>query len=174
MDSTLKERFTSEVLSGDSDHYSFFRSIESEESEIILDLCRWIISTIEYNGNPSVVKAAFTKLAHLRDLTSFSELKKIEDRWQNTYNNEYEYLIALFENAAKGQRCNCDVYQDGRFNVPPYQDDLDEIGRSVREYEGHMTTELIHVRCKICKRGWEVEVDSFYHYPHSHWRRKDV
>jgi len=164
MGSKLRERFIREVLSDSDNLYSFFKSLDSEESTAIQNLCKWIISTIEYNDNPGVVKEAFSKLAHLRDLPSFSELKKLESTWQNTYNNEYEYLMFLFENANKGQRCNCEVYQDGRFNVPPYQDDLDEVGRDVREYEDYMKTDLIHVKCKICKMEWEVEVDYSYHY----------
>ncbi len=103
MGSKLRERFIREVLSDSDNLYSFFKSLDSEESAVIQNLCKWIISTIDYNDNPGVVKEAFSKLAHLRDLTSFSELKKLENTWQNTYNNEYEYLMALFENATKGQ-----------------------------------------------------------------------
>ncbi|MDF1539163.1 MAG: hypothetical protein P1Q69_09685, partial [Candidatus Thorarchaeota archaeon] len=131
-------------------------------------ICPGLSGILAAVTNPSVVKLAFTKLAHLRNLPSFLKFKKIEDVWQNTYNAEYEYLYALFRNASKGETCNCNVYQDGRFNVPPYQDDLDEIGRDVREYESFVKTELIYVRCRICRKEWEVEVDSYYHYPHSH------
>lgn len=174
MDSELKKRFISEVLSGDNDYHSFFKSLESDTNDSILDLCRYIISTIDYADNPGVVKTAFTKLAHSRDLSFFSKFKKIRDWWQNTYINEYEYIEALFENATKGLHCNCDVYQDGRFNVPPYQNELDEIERSTRNYEGSIHTDLFHLKCTICKREWEVEVDYSYHYPHSHWRRMNT
>ena len=171
MDSKLREKLEG-VLSGEVHYLTFFRSLEHESPKDVIELCREIIGEISYDENPDVVKAAFTQLAHLRDIESYPALEALRGIWKSTYHREYEYLIALFENAASGQDCNCNVYQDGRFNAPPYQSDLERIGHHTREYNEHMKTELIYVKCKICKKEWEVEIDHSYHYPHSHWRRK--
>jgi hypothetical protein len=166
----LRERFEAEVLANEDNLYSFFRSLDSENPADVIELCRDIINTINYDTNPHVVKAAFSKLAHLRDTESNPALEKLRGTWKDTYLSEYEYLVALMENAREGAICNCDVYQDGRFNVPPYQNELEETGHSSKKYDDYMTTELLYVKCRICKREWEVEIDSSYHYPHSHWR----
>ena len=83
--------------------------------------------------------------------------------------SEYEYHLELIQNAASGAICNCNVYQDGGFNVPPYQIDLEEIER---RFDDDSQMDLLIVKCKICETEWEVKIDYSYHYPHSHWIKK--
>ena len=129
------------------------------------------MSTYEYETNTPCVKAAFHLLAQLRDVSSLEKLEALQGIWKNTYLSEYEYFLELLRNAASGATCNCDVYQDGRFNVPPYQNDLEIIAHGSRTYDDTMQTEIVTVKCKLCETMWDVEIDSSYHYPHSHWRK---
>jgi hypothetical protein len=172
MASNLQERFEKEVLSGEVDYLTFFWSLDDEDSTDVIELCRGITASFEYSEKPHIVKAAFTKLAHLRDLNSYPALEQLRGVWKDTYLGEYRFLIALMENAQNGAICNCDVYQDGTFNAPPYQSELVQTGRDTKKYDEYMETELIFVKCSLCNREWEVEIDHSYHYPHSHWRLK--
>ena len=165
----MKQRFEDEVLSGEVECRTFFNSIEEEPPEIVIEFCRWVVSTFEYDSHTRCVKAAFHLLAQLRDVSSLERLEALHGVWKNTYLSEYEYHLELLRNAASGAICNCNVYQDGGFNVPPYQMDLEEIDRSLDEIQ---QTDTITVKCIICGTVWDVEIDYSYHYPHSHWRKK--
>jgi hypothetical protein len=172
MDIDFIREFRTKVLEGTEDGRKFFESLGAKEPKYIINLCRWIISDVQFEERPDIVKAAFHQLAHLRDVASLDSLLELKGRWKNTYLSEFEYLVALLENAKNGAVCNCEVYADGRFNTPPYQDDLEIIGRQSRYIENFGSIEILHIQCKICGAEWEVEIDHHYHYPHSHWRRK--
>jgi len=167
----IKDTFLSDVLSGKVGVYKFFDSLKDQKQEDVIDFCRWVISTYEYGDQTAIVKAAFHKLAHYRDVQSWAKLEELSEKWTNTYLEEYEYLLALLNNARDGAVCNCNVYNNAKFNVPPYQDDLVIFGNDTREYDEFMKTEIIYARCTLCKTEWEVEIDTTYHYPHSHWRK---
>jgi hypothetical protein len=169
MISRLKQTFHDDVLSGKIECRSFFTSIEDESSELVIEFCRWIISTFEYQAHTHCVKGAFRLLAELRDVSSMEQLTVLREVWTNTYLSEYEYLLALFLNAASGAKCNCNVYQNESFNVPPYQKDLEEIECNTDEIQYDQT---VSVQCKICGTRWDVGIDYSYHYPHSHWRKR--
>ena len=173
MISKMKHSFQDDVLSGNMECRKFFDAIKDEPLEIIIEFCQWVVSSLEYETNMQCVKAAFHQLAHLRDTSSLEKLEALQEVWRNTYLSEYEYLLELLRNAESGAICNCEVYQDARFNVPPFQDDLEFVERTTREYDDTMTTELLTLKCKICETEWEVEIDSSYHYPHSHWRMRE-
>jgi len=173
MGSELIRAFQRDVIEGSMESRKFFLSLKDEPRESAIAFCRWVVSNITYEKHPVIIKAAFDKLAHLRDIPSLEPLAQLREEWTNTYLNEYEYLIALMENAQTGAKCNCNVYQDGKFNVPPYQDDLEEIGTGKRDHDGFIQTDLIYVLCRTCESEWEVEIDYTYHYPHSHWRRNN-
>jgi len=172
MISKMKQTFQEDVLSGKVEYRKFFDSIKEEPAELIIEFCQWVVSSSDYETNTRCIKAAFHLLAHLRDVASLQKLDNLQGVWKNTYLSEYEYLLELLRNAESGAICNCNVYQDGRFNVPPYQDDLELGEHSTRKYDDTLETEILSVKCKICKTVWEVEIDSSYHYPHSHWRKK--
>ncbi|TFG32027.1 hypothetical protein EU528_04590 [Candidatus Thorarchaeota archaeon] len=165
----MKQTFKDEVLSGNVECRKFFSSVEKESPEQIMEFCQWIVSSFEYDSHTECIKAAFHLLAHLRDISSLQKLKELHKIWKNTYLSEYEYLLELLLNAEGGAICNCNVYQDGGFNVPPYQVDLEEIDR---KFDDTNHTDILTVKCKICGTEWEVEIDYSYHYPHSHWRKK--
>ncbi|MGY5881662.1 MAG: hypothetical protein RTV31_15530 [Candidatus Thorarchaeota archaeon] len=168
----MKQMFQDEVLSGNVECRKFFDSLKEEQTDQLIKLCRWVVSNYEYETHTQCVKAAFHLLAHLRDTDSLTKLENIQGVWKNTYTSEFEYLLELLRNAESGAICNCDVYQDGRFNVPPYQDDLEIIEHGSRKYDDTFETEEITVKCKLCETVWDVEIDYSYHYPHSHWRKK--
>lgn len=170
MSEHLHDIFREQVLSGKVSCREFLASIEDKNPNGLLDLMTWIVTTIPYSDNPDVIKATFDRLAHLRVTEHLKDLQQIRSQWQNTYYNEYEYLLALFENGMNGANCNCSVYQDARFNAPPFQKDLEIVGEWKRE-DGHYSFDIFTVRCKGCGAEWEVEVDHIYHYPHSHWKR---
>ena len=165
----MKQTFQEEVLSGNLECRKFFGIVEDEPAEQIIEFCRWVVSSYEYESHTHCVKAAFHLLAQLRDVPSLPKLKALHGIWKNTYLSEYEYLLELLVNAESGAICNCNVYQDGGFNVPPYQVDLEEIDRRFDDVE---QTDILTVKCKFCETLWEVEIDYSYHYPHSHWRKK--
>ncbi|MFW9978556.1 MAG: hypothetical protein ACFFEJ_10795 [Candidatus Thorarchaeota archaeon] len=148
----------------------FFDSLKGENIEEVIDLMSWIVSTFSYADHPELLKAAYTNLAHYRVTEHLYGFKLLREQWQDTYLSQYDYLLALFTNGLNGAICNCSVYQDGKFNVPPYQDDLDILVERKRD-EGACSFDVFDVRCKICGTEWEVEVDYIYHYPHSHWRK---
>jgi len=173
MDSELIRAFQRDVIEGSMEPRKFISALKDETSESVIVFCRWVVSNYTYEKHTSIIKAVFHKLAHLRDTHSLEHLERLRQTWENTYLNEYEYLIALMENAQTGAKCNCNVYQDGKFNVPPYQDDLEKIGTGTRDHDGFIQTDLIYVLCRTCESEWEVEIDYTYHYPHSHWRRNN-
>ena len=170
MNIQLLNEFKEKVLENAEDCRRFFDSLKEKPNELI-SLCRWIISNVILDERPQIVKTAFHHLAHHRDIASFDRLLALRSTWNDTYYGEYDYLVALLENARNGAVCNCEVYSDGRFNTPPYQDDLEIIGQQSRDIENFGTIELLHIQCKICGTEWEVEIDHHYHYPHSHWRQ---
>lgn len=171
MDALIKNSFQRDVLSGKVEVHKFFASLKDEKREEVIDFCRCVVSTYEYEVHTRIIKAAFHKLAHYRDTQSLEKLEELGERWKNTYLEEYEYLLALLRNARNGTGCNCNVYNNGTFNVPPYQDDLEIFGNDTRDRGEHMRTQIVYVRCTICKTEWEVEIDDTYHYPHSYWRK---
>ena len=171
MDALIKDTFQRDVLSSKVGVYKFFASLKDEKQEAVIDFCRWIISTYEYDDQTTIVKAAYHKLAHYRDVQSLEKLEELSEKWKNTYLEEYEYLLAMFNNARNGAVCNCNIYNNAQFNVPPYQDDLEIFGNDTRDHGEHMRTQIVYVRCAICKTEWEVEIDDTYHYPHSYWRK---
>ncbi len=160
--------FQRRVIEG-TDSYSDF--VKSYESEIPLEFHRWIVNNLDHTIHKKIVQAAFYHLAKNRDVSVLDLLVTLHDEWKNTYYNEYEYLVALLRNAAVGAKCNCNVYSDGQFNAPPYQDDLEILGNERRVHGDFLEVDVLHVQCKICEAEWEVEVDYHYHYPHSHWRK---
>lgn len=172
MEESLREEIHRMILENDFEPSEFFQSIRNREHDLLLDFYKWIITTFDYESRPKLIKTAYFELARLRDHTIIDALEQLRDRWKNTYYNEYEYLMALLQNARAGAKCNCNVYQDSRYNVPPYMDDLEKIGEAQREYDEGWTTDIIIVRCRTCRTEWEVEIDYMYHYPHSHWRKK--
>ena len=173
MDSALIRAFQRDVIEGTMEPRKFISLLKDEPLESVIAFCRWVVSSYTYEKHTSIIKAAFHKLAHLRDVYSLEHLERLKQTWNNTYLYEYEYLLALLENAKSGAKCNCNVYQDGTYNAPPYQDDLEIIGSGQRDHDGFIQTELVYVRCRLCESEWEVEIDHFYHYPHSHWRRNN-
>ena len=172
MDSEFIQAFQRDVLPGEMHHSEFFASLKTMESVVIVDLCRWIVSNLDYDSTLQIIKAAFHELTHLRDVPSLERLEQLREKWRNTYLEEYVYLLALLRNVRDDEKCNCKAYQDSQFNVPPYQDDLEMTGRGSLNHDRYFQTELVYIKCKICGTGWEVEVDHVHHYPHSHWRRK--
>lgn len=170
MNTHLQESFQRNVLNGEMNIYAFFDSLKEESLEDVIGLMDWILSEFSYSDNPSLIKAVFTKLAHIRETNYFSKFEELRNEWRNTFHNQYEYLQALFLNAIQGAKCNCNIYQDGMFNVAPYQDELEILYEDTRE-KGPYTFQVLNLRCKICLTEWEVEVDHIYHYPHSHWRK---
>ncbi|TFH05173.1 MAG: hypothetical protein E4H14_13290 [Candidatus Thorarchaeota archaeon] len=165
----MKQTFQDEVLSGNTESYKFFDTIKEEPPKQIIEFCQWVVSSYSYKTHTECVKGAFHLLAQLRDIASLQKLKELHGVWKNTYLSEYEYLLELLLNAEAGAICNCNVYQDGGFNVPPYQVDLEEIDR---KFDDTQQTDIHTVKCKICGTEWEVEIDYSYHYPHSHWRKR--
>jgi len=170
MNTHLQENFQRKVLNGEVSIYAFFDSLKDQPITDVIGLMDWILSEISYSENPSLIKAVFSKLAHLRETKYIDQFEGLRTEWNNTYNNQYEYLHALFMNGAQGAICNCNIYQEGMFNAPPYQDELEILHETSRE-EGPYTFQVLNLRCKICMTEWEVEVDYIYHYPHSHWRK---
>ncbi len=170
--SKMKQTFQNDVLSGNVECRKFFKTIKEEPADQVIEFCRWVVSHYEYETHTACVKEAFHLLAHLRDIPSLKKLEELQGVWKNTYLSEYEYLLELLRNAESGAKCNCNVYQDGRFNVPPYQDDLEIIGRRAGDNDSLMQTDILTVKCNICETEWDVEIDSYYHYPHSHWRKR--
>ncbi|MGY5859261.1 MAG: hypothetical protein RTU63_07820 [Candidatus Thorarchaeota archaeon] len=169
MISKMKQTFQEDVLSGTVECRKFFDTVKEEPSEKIIEFCRWVVLSYEYESHTECVKAAFHLLAQFRDVPSLSKLQSLHGIWKNTYLSEYEYLLELLVNAESGAICNCNVYQDAGFNVPPYQVDLEELSHKLDDSQDN---EIIIVRCKICGTEWEVEIDNYYHYPHSHWRKR--
>jgi hypothetical protein len=173
-DSSMAENliriFQKDVLEGDTDGLDFLQGLGPVPEEDLSEFFRWLIRNVEYDDNPSVVKKAYHYLASHRDISSLKPLESLKGVWQNTYLHEYEYLLALLRNAARGAKCNCAVYADTTFNVAPYQDDLEIVRQDRRDYDGFVAVDVIYVKCGICGSEWEVEVDYCYHYPHSHWR----
>lgn len=170
MISKIIQAFQTDVVSGKMECRKFFENLKKEPSELVIEFCRWVVSTYEYEMNSDFVKTAFHQLAHLRDIPSLMKLEQLQGIWQNTYLSEYEYLLELLRNAESGAKCNCNVYQDGGFNVPPYQIDLEEIDR---RYDADTQMDILIVKCKTCGTEWEVEIDYTYHYPHSHWIKQN-
>lgn len=168
----MQQTFQEDVLSGDVECRFFFESIKDKPSGLVIEFCQWVISNYEYDMYTHCVKAAFHLLAHHRDIPSLQKLERLQGIWKNTYLSEYEYLLELLRNAESGAKCNCNVYQDGKFNVPPYQDDLEIIEHQTGDNDSLMQTDILTVKCNICETEWDVEIDYSYHYPHSHWRKK--
>ena len=173
MNSVLQDIFRESVMSGKIGFQKFFDSLRDQDTQAVLDLMGWIVSSFSYTDDSDLVKAAYTTLAHHRVTKHLKDFESLRDRWQDTYLNQYEYLLALFDNGQNGAKCNCNVYQDGRFNAPPYQDDLVILQERKRE-EGPYSFDVLDVRCVICGTVWEVEIDYIYHYPHSHWRKASL
>lgn len=171
MISKIIQAFQTDVVSGKMECRKFFENLKKEPSELAIEFYRWVVSTYEYEMNSDFIKATFHQLAHLRDIPSLLKLERLQGIWENMYLSEYEYLLELLRNAESGAKCNCNVYQDGRFNVPPYQDDLEIIGRRTGDNDSLMQTDILTVKCNICETEWDVEIDYSYHYPHSHWRK---
>ena len=170
----IKDEFRNSVLERLIEPSTFFKSLRNQESHKLTEFYRWVISEYNYQSDSKIVKAAFHEIAYLRDHTFLETLEQLRSIWQNTYLNEFEYILAILQNARDGAKCNCNVYQDSTFNVPPYMDDLEELGRSQRDYGEGWKMDIVFARCKICKTEWEVEIDYTYHYPHSHWRKKSL
>jgi hypothetical protein len=137
----MKQTFQEDVLSGKVECRKFFDTIKEEPSEIIVEFCQWVVSSFDYETNTHCVKAAIHLLAHLRDVASLQKLENLQGVWKNTYLSEYEYLLELLRNAESGAICNCNVYQDGGFNVPPYQVDIEEINRT---YDDETQMDTVH------------------------------
>ncbi len=170
MNSKLRKVFNEKVLSGTVEFRCFFDYLKDEDIPEVIELLSWIVSSFPYTEHPDLIGATYTKLAHYRVTKHLKDFEHLRGLWKDTYFNQYEYLLALFRNGQNGAKCNCSVYQDARFNTPPYQEDLEIIGRRTRE-EGPYTFDILDVRCILCNTLWEVEVDYIYHYPHSHWRK---
>ncbi|MBD3408104.1 MAG: hypothetical protein GF411_18430 [Candidatus Lokiarchaeota archaeon] len=157
------------LQSGEFKPHKFFdRLIEYSSSDRIA-FCKWVVDKISFEDHSTVVKLAFTHLALLRHLPSYETFLSFESRWTNTYHNQYQFLKALFENGKNGADCNCAVYHNGRFNTPPYQEDLEIIEEKHLDDVDFGITHLVYVRCIGCGKKWEVGLDYIYHYPHSHW-----
>ncbi|MBN2230695.1 MAG: hypothetical protein JW779_13990 [Candidatus Thorarchaeota archaeon] len=170
--STLFKSFKEDVLSGKSKYYDFFTAVKSGTPEVMTEFFREIVTYVKYQKHPKIVKDAFRELVQLRDIIVLEKLRQLMPIWKDSYYMEYAYLLALLENASSGKRCNCDIYKDSTYNVAPYQEELEIIGRDNHRYDDHFETQIVYVRCRICTREWEVEIDDSYHYPHSHWRPK--
>jgi hypothetical protein len=166
------DQFKAEVLTGQTEFAQFLDSLRGDKPALTLELCRWVISSLGMGNHARLVKYAFHYLAHQRDIGSLEKLVNLKSCWENTYYNEYEYLMALLVNAQNGANCNCNVYQESSYNVAPFQADLEQISTEQSAPSEYIQTTTFHVRCKICNRHWAVE-DS-YHYPHSHWRLTSV
>ncbi|TXT54086.1 MAG: hypothetical protein BAJATHORv1_90035 [Candidatus Thorarchaeota archaeon] len=160
-----------QVLTGELSPYKFFDELKDAESADVIAICEWITSNLSIKEHPSMVKLAFTKLAKRRHLPSYDKFLSLKKDWINSYYNEYQFVEALFENARKGAQCNCSVYQVSRFNVPPYQEDLERVDEKHLDDVDFGVTHLVYVRCKDCGGIWEVGIDYMYHYPHSHWSK---
>ncbi|NWF96017.1 MAG: hypothetical protein HXY34_07715 [Candidatus Thorarchaeota archaeon] len=144
--------------------------------EEVLELCMWLICSAEGRANWALFSAASHEITAIRNHTVLERLMALreelkgDDSVQEVIRSEVDYMVAILLNAREGAPCNCRVYEDSTYNVSPYQEDLEVLGESVNDYGEGYRFRVLTVRCMICGRAYDVEIDDLYHYPHSHWR----
>jgi len=177
MATNLIHEFQTRMVKEKTSIVEMFRNLKTfPDNHAINELCIWIIENYLKILDPLAIRLAIYELIPRRPNKYLSLLSEIrihlekQDPEFRIYREDLDFLLAILQNAQNGAICNCAVYQDSTYNVPPYQVDLEELSRSTVDLGQGYGETIINVRCKNCGKLWEVSIDESYHYPHSHWR----